>query len=83
MSLRPLGAPRPVRVECDEEGVPVAVAVGGGRLRAVTDVRDDWLVQEGWWTGRAVERRYFELVLDTGRLLMVFQDDGGAWHVHS
>jgi hypothetical protein len=46
-------------------------------------VRDDWLVQDLWWTDRAIDRHYFELVLDSGRLVVVYRDGpGGAWFAH-
>ena len=54
--------PRPVRVEADDE-VPATV----GSI-AVEAVREEWLVEDRWWTPRPLRRRYFELVLDSGAL---------------
>jgi hypothetical protein len=49
----------------------------------VVAVRDDWLVQDRWWTDRPVDRHYFELVLDPGRVAVVYRDNrAGAWFVH-
>jgi hypothetical protein len=44
-------------------------------------LRDEWRVEEGWWTGTPVSRRYFELVLANGADVVVFHDrrDGG-WY---
>lgn len=82
MTLRALGVPRPARVETDADGAPVAV-VDRGRRRTVSAVRDDWLVQDLWWTGRPVDRRYWELVLSSGRLVTAYRDAvDGSWHVH-
>ena len=73
--IRILGAPREVAVTADRAGVPVRV---GGR--AVTGVRDEWRVEEGWWTGDPVRRRYFDLVLAGGRSSVVFLDRRrGRW----
>ena len=81
-SLRPLGAPRPVRVIAGPRGVPHAV-VQDGRRRLVTDVREDWLVQDRWWTDDPVDRHYFELVVEPGRHLVVFRDERqGIWLTH-
>ena len=53
----------------DDRGLPTAV---GGR--PVTHLRDEWRVEEGWWTRRPLRRRYFDLVLDDGRNTVVFLD---------
>lgn len=72
---RRIGTPRPVQVEVGPDGRPVAV----GRSR-VEAVREDWVVEDRWWTGRPLRRRYFELVLEDGRNAVVFHDlAGGAW----
>ena len=82
MSLRALGAPRPVDVDAGPGGTPRAVVLRG-RRRAVAAVRDEWLVQDRWWTDRPVDRHYFELVLDPGRVAVVFRDiRAGAWFTH-
>lgn len=83
MSLRALGAPRAVEVESGPDGAPRALTLDDGRRRAVEAVRDDWLVQDLWWTGRAVDRHYFEVVLDTGRLVTVYREAAdAAWFAH-
>jgi hypothetical protein len=38
------------------------------------------MVEDRWWTGRPLRRRYFELVLDDGRNAVVFRDlEQGGW----
>ena len=72
---RRLGAPKPARVRADDHGVPVAV-----EAREVDSVREEWVVEDRWWTGRPVRRRYFELVLADGRNVVVFRDlVAGGW----
>lgn len=65
-SLR-LYRPRPAAVRTDADGVPVAV----GR-NEVGAVREEWLVEDRWWTKRPLRRRYFELAMRNGSLLVVF-----------
>jgi hypothetical protein len=73
-SVKRLAAPRPVRVAADDGGRPEAV---GGR--AVEAVRESWLVEDRWWTGDPLRRRYGEVGTADGRDLVVFRDlvDGG------
>ncbi|MGH2745499.1 MAG: hypothetical protein ACRDN8_24010 [Thermoleophilaceae bacterium] len=73
--MRALAAPRPAAVDADERGTPAAV-----RAVAVDSVREEWVVEDRWWTGRPLRRRYFELVLIDGRNVVVFRDlVGGGW----
>jgi hypothetical protein len=47
---------------------------------AVDTLREEWVVEDRWWTGRPLRRRYFELVLVDGRNVVVFRDlVGGGW----
>ena len=55
-------------------GRPQAV----GRL-AVDSVREEWLVEDGWWTQQPLRRRYFELVLEDGSDVVVFCEPDGRW----
>ena len=70
-----LSVPRPASVQVGSGGVPAAV--GGMPVEAM---REDWVVEDRWWTERAVRRRYFELVLVDGRNVVVFRDlVAGRW----
>lgn len=82
-SLRRLGSPGPLTVRTNADGVPQEVTIDGNRRRVVA-VREDWLVQDLWWTDEPIDRRYFELVLDPGRHLVVFLDRiAHRWQHHS
>jgi hypothetical protein len=77
--MRRLGTPKPASVQADAGGIPTTV----GRS-AVEAVAEEWVVEDRWWTGRPLKRRYFELVLSDGRSATVFRDlrggaDGGRW----
>jgi len=60
--------PKRVKVNADSRGAPVAL----GRAK-VESVREEWLVEDRWWTPSPLRRRYFELVLDDGRDVVVFR----------
>ncbi len=68
--------PLPVAVEVGSEGEPIAVAG-----IAVASIREEWLVEDRWWTPRPLERRYFELVLADGADVVVFREpaEAGRW----
>ena len=71
----PLHLPRPARVRTGRAGAPVEVDG-----RTVASIRESWLVEDGWWTGRPLRRRYWEVVTTDGRDLVVFHDlEGGGW----
>jgi hypothetical protein len=75
MTLRRLSTPRRARVSVGDDGLPVVV----GEV-AVEAVAEDWVVEDRWWTGRPLRRRYFELVLADGRNAVVFRDlERGRW----
>jgi hypothetical protein len=75
--MRALGTPKPAAVDADSRGVPAAL-----EAVAVDSVREEWVVEDRWWTGSPLRRRYFELVLVDGRNVVVFRDlVGGSWYL--
>ena len=75
MSVRRLAAPRRASVSADDRGRPLAVAG-----EPVDTLAEEWVVEDRWWTGRPLRRRYFELVLAGGRNVVVYRDPGeGGW----
>ena len=73
-SLRRLGDPAAAAVEPGEGGRPLRVDG-----RAVEALRESWLVEDRWWTDTPLRRRYWEVVVEGGRCVVVFRDlqDGG------
>jgi hypothetical protein len=69
--------PRPIAVQAGDDGAPATVAGV-----AVESVREEWLVEDRWWTPEPLQRKYFELVLADGRNLVVFREppDGVRWY---
>ena len=68
--LRRLYAPQRVAVRTDPRGAPTTVE--GVWVEAV---REEWLVEDRWWTPKPLRRHYFELALGDGRALTVFRSD--------
>jgi hypothetical protein len=70
-------------VEADAEGRPVAVTLGGRRLR-VLQVQDTWRIDDEWWRERPVSRAYYEVALEDGRVATVYDDlVSGRWAIQS
>ncbi|HEX4717749.1 MAG TPA: hypothetical protein VH300_04405 [Thermoleophilaceae bacterium] len=71
-----LGRPRSVEVQLGAGGLPASYGA-----THVESVLEDWLVEDRWWSDRPVRRRYLELVLETGRCVLVFRDlTNGRWY---
>ena len=72
---RQLALPRRARVRAGAGGRPLTV--DGRRVDAV---RESWLVEDRWWAARPLGRRYWEVVTECGRDVIVFHDlGGGGW----
>jgi len=70
-----LNAPRSALVEASPVGVPVRV-----NRQAVALVREEWRVVDRWWTEEPLDRRYFDVVLESGENACVFRDEeAGCW----
>ena len=74
-AARRLNEPHPARV-AERDGAPAEV----DRVQ-VACVREEWRVAERWWTEEPVRRRYFDVVLETGKNVVVFRDElAGRWY---
>jgi len=72
-----LAEPRLAAVRAGPGGTPAALD-----RAAVEAVVEDWVVEDRWWTGRPLRRRYFEVVLEGGRNAVVFRDlTDGRWYL--
>ena len=73
--MKRLAKPKRAVVRAAAQGRP-----GSVDGRAVESVRESWLVEDRWWTGRPLRRRYWEVVTATGRNIVVFHDlVTGGW----
>lgn len=76
---RPSQPNRPERLPVRVRGNEPALVAG----EQVESIIDDWLIETGWWTSRAINRRYWEVVTRRGRRLVIFHDlDSGVWFTH-
>ena len=66
---RRLAVPRPAAVLAGPGGRPMAVD-----RHEVVAVRESWLIEDRWWTGRPLRRHYFELMTAEGANRVVFRD---------
>lgn len=64
-----MAVPQPARVRARGDGVPELLE--GATIEAI---REEWVVEDRWWTSRPVRRRYFEVVVEDGRNEVVFRD---------
>jgi len=70
-----LYAPKRAPVRVRKDGTPVAF--GGVAVEAA---REEWLVEDRWWTPKPVRRRYWEIVTTDGRNLVIYRDlVAGGW----
>ena len=73
---RRLNEPRPALVEARFDGTPRLVNREGVAL-----VREEWRILDRWWTEAPIQRRYFEVVLESGQNVVVFRDEErGCWY---
>ena len=80
-ALRPLNEPQEVRIITGANGRPEKLYQGRRRLR-VALVSDAWRVEDEWWRDRPVSRTYFDVQLEDGRHVTLFQDAATErWYV--
>jgi hypothetical protein len=74
--LRRLYVPRRAAVEAGPRGEPRRVDGVG-----VEAVREEWLIEDRWWTLKPMRRHYYELALADGRDVVVFRSAiSGHWY---
>ena len=75
LNAQRLNQPRPALVETHADGTPRRV-----NRQAVGVLREEWRIVDRCWTEEPVDRRYFDLVLETGENAVVYRDgETGAW----
>lgn len=80
--LRPLNQPKPIKVQEDKNGDPIAIVHRGRRI-AVEGIKDRWRIDDEWWR-KEISRLYYQIVLKDGRIFTVFLDLlGGGWFSQS
>ena len=78
-TLRRLSTPRSIEVRLDGTGAPVELRRNRGWLEVV-ELLDRYRTDDRWWTEQRVARAYYELLLEDGRTVTVFEDEiEGSW----
>lgn len=68
--------PEPVAVRRGLGGAPAAIGGVG-----VETIREEWLIEDRWWTERPLRRHYYEAILADGRNVVVYRDlVAGRWY---
>ena len=76
--LRALNLPSSVEVSLDEWGRPTVV-VESDDSTGVESVVEEWRIDDEWWR-TPIHRRYFEVVLEGGAHVVLFEDlVSGEW----
>jgi len=79
-ALRPLNAPRPLRVRTSTQGRPLSICLKEGEKR-VKQILEIWQIDDEWWRER-ISRRYATLALQDGQMVTVFRDlVTGRWYL--
>jgi hypothetical protein len=78
-NLNPLGTSpgHGTLVENGVDGTPCIV-----NRQQVAFVREEWRVVDRWWTEEPIDRRYYEVVLESGQNVCVYRDrdrERGCW----
>ena len=81
MNIRVLNAPQRIAVQAGESGQPLAVRRPDWTgTRRVLNVEDCWRIDDEWWTASPVSRIYYELEVEGGVRIALFQDIiAGHW----
>ena len=83
--LRVLNRPVRVKVKLDDRGRPKTIEDdnegGGSGVRRVESIIETWRIDDEWWR-RPISRECFEVVLEGGAHVVVFEDlITGNWFV--
>lgn len=76
-SYQPLNMPIAVNVTSTSDGQPISVAENrNGRSvpSKVENVIDLWELDDEWWRAESIRRRYYRLLMESGRVMTVFKD---------
>ena len=75
LNAQQLNKPRSALVEAHADGTPRRV-----NRQTVGIVREEWRVVDRWWTEEPLDRRYYEVVLESGQNVCVYRDrERGCW----
>jgi len=74
-TLRALNGARPLTIQIDAAGQPIAVRQPDWPApRPVLELQDCWRIDDEWWRQRPISRLYYQLVMTNGQLLTIYHD---------
>ena len=72
--------PLTISVKEKEKLKPSHIRIHGAYVRIYLII-DEWEVNEDWWTNQPIDRRYFKVILDNGREMVLFKDlSNNLWY---
>ncbi len=77
IGFKGVNAPVPIAVQEDADHAPTAVTLIG-RAHPVESVMDRWQIDDEWWRDEVISRMYYQLVVDNGRVVIVYRDLDGS-----
>jgi hypothetical protein len=81
--LRALNLPERVNVELDGNGQPRMLLRSRGQAIDIETILEEWRVDDEWWR-QQIARRYFEMVLASGKRIVLFNDmTTGEWWIQN
>ena len=76
-ALRSLNQPRRIGIEADPTTRGIAlprVLIEGGHRHRIERIEEFWTIEDEWWLGRPIHRRYYRVRLDAGHLQTIYHD---------
>jgi len=76
-ALRSLNQPRPIGMEADPTTRGIAlprVLIEAGRRQRIERIEEFWTIDDEWWLGRPVRRRYYRVRLEAGYMQTIYHD---------
>ena len=79
IGFKGVNTPVPIAVQENASHAPVAVTLKG-RALSVESVMDRWAIDDEWWRDEAISRMYYQLVVENGRVVIVYSEIDGSWY---
>ncbi|MFC1953427.1 hypothetical protein ACFLWR_04780 [Chloroflexota bacterium] len=81
-TYRAINAPKPIQVGEDLSTRPNVVFVP--QPQAVMAITDMWRIDDEWWRREPISRMYYDVVLVTGRQIVIYKDlINDSWYQQS
>lgn len=71
-TVKPVNTPKPLYVQENSVGLPVAVKMA--KLQVITAIEDKWQIDDEWWRTEPVSRLYYAVLLVSGHRLILYKD---------